>query len=152
MPGLLIPRGPTSSPTAVAYHGPTWRVAGTDRPSCRATRAACGSARPQATSDATRAIFARDLKASIECSTVSAHRAEALAHSQGFSRGLEPRDRPLRRQLREAYTVDYGGLAAGVLPSCWTRAHAARLIQAHVDMAFVAADPSLALVSQGESG
>jgi len=86
----------------------------------------------------TRAI-ARDLKASIEYGL--AHRADALAHAQGFSRGLD-RDRTDRfvGMYVNAYTIDYGELGRRAVGELLTRAHAAHLIPAPVDLAFVAAD------------
>lgn len=86
----------------------------------------------------TRAI-ARDLKASIEYGL--AHRAEALAHAQGFSRGLDTAliDRFVRMYVN-AYTVDYGELGRRAVRELLARAHAAGLIPASVDLAFVAAD------------
>jgi len=83
--------------------------------------------------------IARDLKASIEYGL--AHRAEALAHAQGFSRGLD-RDRTDRfvGMYVNAYTVDYGEVGRRAVGELLARAHAARLIPAPVDLAFVAAD------------
>jgi len=83
--------------------------------------------------------IARDLKASIEYGL--AHRAEALRHAQGFSRGLDA-DRTDRfvGMYVNAYTVDYGVVGRRAVSELLTRAHAARLIPATVDLAFVAAD------------
>jgi len=83
--------------------------------------------------------IAHDLKASIEYGL--AHRAEALAHAQGFSRGLD-RDRTDRfvGMYVNAYTVDYGEVGRRAVGELLARAHAARLIPAPVDLAFVAAD------------
>jgi 1,4-dihydroxy-6-naphthoate synthase len=85
--------------------------------------------------------IARDLKASIEYGL--AHRAEALRHAQGFSRGLDA-DRTDRfvGMYVNAYTVDYGLLGRRAVGELLTRAHAAGLIPAPapVDLAFVAAD------------
>jgi 5,8-dihydroxy-2-naphthoate synthase len=83
--------------------------------------------------------IARDLKASIEYGL--AHRAEALRHAQGFSRGLDA-DRTDRfvGMYVNAYTVDYGALGRRAVAELLTRAQAARLIPASVDLAFVAAD------------
>ena len=88
--------------------------------------------------DLMRAI-ARDLKASIEYGL--SHRGEALRHAQGFSRGLDP-DRTDRfvGMYVNAYTVDYGEVGRRAVGELLTRAHAARLIPASVDLAFVAAD------------
>src|SRR5207249_7183880 len=83
--------------------------------------------------------IARDLKASIEYGL--AHRAEALRHAQGFSRGLDA-DRTDRfvGMYVNAYTVDYGEVGRRAVAELLTRAHAAHLIPAPVDLAFVAAD------------
>jgi len=83
--------------------------------------------------------IAGDLKASIEYGL--AHRAEALRHAQGFSRGLDT-DRTDRfvGMYVNAYTVDYGELGRRAVEELLTRAHAGRIIPAPVDLAFVAAD------------
>ena len=83
--------------------------------------------------------IARDLKASIEYGL--AHRAEALRHAQGFSRGLDAArtDRFVGMYVN-AYTVDYGPLGRRAVAELLTRAHAAGLIPAPLDLAFVAAD------------
>jgi 1,4-dihydroxy-6-naphthoate synthase len=83
--------------------------------------------------------IARDLKGSIQYGL--AHRAEALKHAQGFSRGLDA-DRTDRfvGMYVNAYTVDYGVLGRRAVHELLTRAQAARLIPAAVDLAFVAAD------------
>jgi len=83
--------------------------------------------------------IARDLKASIEYGL--AHRAEALAHAQDFSRGLDvARTDQFVGMYVNAYTVDYGPLGRRAVGELLARAHAARLIPAPVDLAFVAAD------------
>ena len=83
--------------------------------------------------------IAHDLKASIEYGL--AHRGEALRHAQGFSRGLDA-DRTDRfvGMYVNAYTVDYGELGRRAVEELLTRAHAARIIPAPVDLAFVSAD------------
>jgi 5,8-dihydroxy-2-naphthoate synthase len=83
--------------------------------------------------------IARDLKASIEYGLQ--HRAEALKHAQGYSRGLdaERTDRFVGMYVN-AYTVDYGELGRRAVAELLTRAHAAGLIPAPVDLAFIAAD------------
>jgi len=83
--------------------------------------------------------IARDLKASIEYGL--AHRAEALRHAQGFSRGLDAgrTDRFVGMYVN-AYTVDYGVLGRRAVGELLARARAAGLIPAAVDLAFVAAD------------
>jgi len=91
--------------------------------------------------DLMRAI-ARDLKASIEYGL--AHRAEALRHAQGFSRGLDT-DRTDRfvDMYVNAYTVDYGSLGRLAVTELLKRGFAAGLIPAPTpagDLAFVAVD------------
>jgi 1,4-dihydroxy-6-naphthoate synthase len=88
--------------------------------------------------DLMRAI-ARDLKASIEYGL--AHRAEALQHAQGFSRGLDlgRTDRFVGMYVN-AYTVDYGSLGRRAVRELLNRAHAARLVPGPVDLAFITAD------------
>jgi 1,4-dihydroxy-6-naphthoate synthase len=83
--------------------------------------------------------IARDLKASIEYGL--AHRAEALRHAQGFSRGLdEDRTDRFVGMYVNAYTVDYGELGRRAVSELLTRAQAAGLIPAPVHLAFIAAD------------
>ena len=93
--------------------------------------------------DLMRAI-ARDLKASIEYGL--AHRAEALRHAHGFSRGLDLglTDRFVGMYVN-AYTVDYGVLGRRAVTELLKRGVAAGLIPAPSpsptgDLAFVAAD------------
>src|SRR5438477_6064445 len=93
--------------------------------------------------DLMRAI-ARDLKASIEYGL--AHRAEALRHAHGFSRGLDLglTDRFVGMYVN-AYTVDYGVLGRRAVAELLKRGFAAGLIPAPSpsptgDLAFVAAD------------
>ena len=82
---------------------------------------------------------ARDLKASIVYGLE--HRAEALRHAQGFSRGLD-RERTDRfvGMYVNAYTVDYGPVGRQAVAELLDRAYSARLIPGTVDLAFVAAD------------
>jgi 1,4-dihydroxy-6-naphthoate synthase len=82
---------------------------------------------------------ARDLKASIEYGL--SHRAEALRHAQGFSRGLdgERTDRFIGMYVN-AYTVDYGPVGHRAVAELLKRAHDAHLIPRTPDLAFVAAD------------
>jgi 1,4-dihydroxy-6-naphthoate synthase len=84
------------------------------------------------------ADIARDLKASIEYGL--AHRAEALAHAQGFSRGLDTArtDRFIGMYVN-AYTVDYGPDGRRAVAELLTRAHRAGLIPGPVDVTFIAA-------------
>ena len=83
--------------------------------------------------------IARDLKASIEYGL--AHRAEALRHAQGFSRGLD-RERTDRfvGMYVNAYTVDYGASGREAVRVLLARAHQAGLIPQTQDLAFVSAD------------
>src|SRR5574341_709888 len=79
---------------------------------------------------------ARDLKASIEYGL--AHRAEALAHAQGFSRGLDvARTDRFVGMYVNAYTVDYGPVGRRAVAELLSRAHAAKLIPSPADLAFV---------------
>ncbi len=83
--------------------------------------------------------IARDLKASIEYGL--AHRAEALRHAQGFSRGLDAaRTDEFVGMYVNAYTVDYGTKGRRAVAELLDRARAAGLLPGHVDLAFVAAD------------
>ena len=88
--------------------------------------------------DLMRAV-ARDLKASIEFGLT--HRAEALAHAQRYSRGLD-KDRTDRfvGMYVNAYTVDYGEQGRRAVTELLRRAHAARVIPHAVALAFVEAD------------
>ena len=89
--------------------------------------------------DLMRAI-ARDLKASIEYGL--AHRAEALRHAQGFSRGLDAArtDRFVGMYVN-AYTVDYGPTGRRAVTELLSRAHRAGLIPGPIDVAFLTANP-----------
>lgn len=83
--------------------------------------------------------IARDLKASIEYGL--AHRAEALRHAQGFSRGLDvARTDRFVGMYVNAYTVDYGALGRRAVAELLSRAQAAGFIPNVEDLAFVAAD------------
>jgi 1,4-dihydroxy-6-naphthoate synthase len=84
--------------------------------------------------------IARDLKASIEYGL--AHRQEALAHAQAFSRGLDDArtDRFVSMYVN-AYTVDYGATGRRAVHALITRAHHAGLLPSPVVVTFVAADP-----------
>jgi 1,4-dihydroxy-6-naphthoate synthase len=81
---------------------------------------------------------ARDLKASIQYGL--AHRAEALAHAQTYSRGLDDArtDRFVGMYVN-AYTVDYGALGRRALTELFARAHRAGFVPGPVDLTFVAA-------------
>ena len=83
--------------------------------------------------------IARDLKASIEYGL--AHRAEALAHAQGFSRGLDPkRVDEFVGMYVNAYTVDYGATGRRAVTELLTRARQSGIVSGPMDLAFVAAD------------
>jgi 1,4-dihydroxy-6-naphthoate synthase len=82
--------------------------------------------------------IARDLKASIEYGL--AHRAEALRHAQGFSRGLdEARTDEFVGMYVNAYTVDYGALGRRAVAELLSRAARAGLLPGPVDLAFITA-------------
>ncbi len=82
--------------------------------------------------------IARDLKASIEYGL--AHRAEALAHASGYTRGLDVArtDRFVRMYVND-YTVDYGATGRRAVAELLDRAHRAGLLAAPVHVRFVAA-------------
>jgi len=84
--------------------------------------------------------IARDLKASIEYGL--AHRAEALRHAQGFSRGLDAvrTDRFVGMYVN-GYTVDYGPTGRRAVAELLGRAHRAGLIPRPIDVAFLEANP-----------
>jgi 1,4-dihydroxy-6-naphthoate synthase len=84
--------------------------------------------------------IARDLKASIEYGL--AHRAEALRHAQGYSRGLDAArtDRFIGMYVN-AYTVDYGPTGRRAVTELLGRAHRAGLIPGPIDVAFLTANP-----------
>ena len=81
---------------------------------------------------------ARDLKSSIEYGL--AHRAEALAHAQQFSRGLDPgrTDRFVGMYVND-YTVDYGERGRRAVRVLFARAERAGLLPGQVALEFVAA-------------
>jgi 1,4-dihydroxy-6-naphthoate synthase len=83
--------------------------------------------------------IARDLKASIEYGL--AHRAEALRHAQGFSRGLDiaRTDRFIDMYVN-AYTVDYGPAGRQAVAELLERGHRAGLIPGPIDVAFLSAN------------
>jgi 1,4-dihydroxy-6-naphthoate synthase len=88
--------------------------------------------------DLMRAI-ARDLKASIEYGL--AHRAAALAHAHGFSRGLDAqRTDEFVGMYVNAYTVDYGATGRRAVTELLSRAHTAGILPRPIDLAFIAAD------------
>ena len=89
--------------------------------------------------DLLRAV-ARDMKASIEYGL--AHRAEALRHAQGFSRGLDAiRTDQFIGMYVNAYTVDYGPRGRQAVVELLRRGHRAGLIPGPIDVAFLSANP-----------
>jgi len=84
--------------------------------------------------------IARDMKASIEYGL--AHRAEALRHAQGFSRGLDAArtDRFVGMYVN-AYTVDYGPTGRRAVVELLRRGHRAGLIPGPIDVTFLNANP-----------
>lgn len=88
--------------------------------------------------DATLGAVARDLKASIEYGL--AHRAEALAHAQMFSRGLDPAktDRFVGMYVND-YTVDYGERGRQAVRELLARGHRAGIVPGPIPLHFVAA-------------
>jgi 1,4-dihydroxy-6-naphthoate synthase len=82
--------------------------------------------------------IARDLKASIEYGL--SHRAEALAHAQSFSRGLDPErtDRFVKMYVND-YTVDYGERGRQAVGELLARGARAGLVPAPVALQFVEA-------------
>lgn len=88
--------------------------------------------------DAMLGAVARDLKASIEYGL--AHRAEALAHAQTFSRGLDPAktDRFVGMYVND-YTVDYGERGRQAVRELLARGHRAGIVPGPVPLHFVAA-------------
>jgi 1,4-dihydroxy-6-naphthoate synthase len=81
---------------------------------------------------------AADLKASIEYAL--AHRTEALAHAQSFSRGLDPAktDRFVGMYVND-YTVDYGERGRRAVHELLARGHRAGIVPGPVPLQFVAA-------------
>ena len=84
--------------------------------------------------------IARDMKASIEYGL--AHRAEALRHAQGFSRGLDADriDRFVGMYVND-YTVDYGPTGRRAVVELLNRGHRAGLIPGPIDVTFLNANP-----------
>jgi 5,8-dihydroxy-2-naphthoate synthase len=84
--------------------------------------------------------IARDMKASIEYGL--AHRAEALRHAQGFSRGLDAirTDRFIGMYVND-YTVDYGPRGRKAVVELFQRGHRAGLIPGPIDVTFLSANP-----------
>jgi 1,4-dihydroxy-6-naphthoate synthase len=84
--------------------------------------------------------IARDMKASIEYGL--AHRAEALRHAQGFSRGLDAvrTDRFVAMYVN-SYTVDYGPTGRRAVAELLDRGHRAGLIPGPIDVTFLSANP-----------
>jgi 1,4-dihydroxy-6-naphthoate synthase len=84
------------------------------------------------------AAVARDLKASIEFGL--AHRPDALAHAQQYSRGLDPArtDRFVGMYVNE-FTVDYGDRGRRAVAELLNRGHRAGLLPAPVALQFITA-------------
>ncbi len=84
--------------------------------------------------------IARDMKASIEYGL--AHRAEALRHAQGFSRGLDTirTDRFISMYVND-FTVDYGPRGRKAVIELFQRGHRAGLIPEPIDVTFLSANP-----------
>jgi 1,4-dihydroxy-6-naphthoate synthase len=82
------------------------------------------------------AAIARDLKGSIEYGL--AHRAEALAHAQSFSRGLDPArtDRFVGMYVND-FTVDYGERGRKAVAALLDRGYQAGLLPAPVALRFI---------------
>src|SRR5213083_3099469 len=80
--------------------------------------------------------IARDLKASIQYGL--RHRAEALAHAKGFSRGLDDTrtDRFIGMYVN-AYTIDYGPQGRRAVTELLGRAERAGLLPGPVEVTFV---------------
>ena len=87
--------------------------------------------------DALLGAVARDVKASIEYGL--AHRSEALAHAQTFSRGLDPAktDRFVGMYVND-YTVDYGERGRLAVRELLERGHRAGIVPGPVPLHFVA--------------
>jgi 1,4-dihydroxy-6-naphthoate synthase len=83
------------------------------------------------------AAIARDLKGSIEYGL--AHRADALAHAQSFSRGLDPAstDRFVGMYVND-FTVDYGERGRKAVAVLLDRGYHAGLLPAPVALRFIA--------------
>ena len=81
---------------------------------------------------------ARDLKASIQYGL--AHRTDALAHAQQFSRGLDPgrTDRFVGMYVND-FTVDYGERGRRAVEELFSRAERAGLLPHPVPLQFIAA-------------
>ena len=84
--------------------------------------------------------IARDMKASIEYGL--AHRAEALRHAQGFSRGLDAvrTDRFVGMYVND-FTIDYGPKGRKAVVELLKRGHRAGLIPGPIDVTFLNANP-----------
>jgi 1,4-dihydroxy-6-naphthoate synthase len=81
--------------------------------------------------------IAQDLKGSIEYGL--AHRADALAHAQSFSRGLDPAktDRFVGMYVND-FTVDYGERGRTAVAALLDRGYRAGLLPAPVALRFIA--------------
>lgn len=90
--------------------------------------------------EATMHLIARDLRDSIAYGLD--HRAEALAHAKGYSRGLTDAqtDRFIGMYVND-YTLDYGPLGRRAVVDLLARAHAAGLIPRRMEPTFVTGSP-----------
>jgi 1,4-dihydroxy-6-naphthoate synthase len=85
-------------------------------------------------------LVARDLRASIAYGL--AHRAAALAHAKGYSRGLtDAQNDEFVGMYVNDYTLDYGPVGRRAVAELLSRAHAAGLIPRRLEPAFVAGEP-----------
>jgi 1,4-dihydroxy-6-naphthoate synthase len=85
-------------------------------------------------------LIARDLRASIAYGLD--HRAEALAHAKGYSRGLTDAqtDRFIGMYVND-YTLDFGPLGRRAVVDLLARAHAAGLVPRAIEPVFVSDTP-----------
>ena len=85
-------------------------------------------------------LIAADLRASIAYGL--AHRADALAHAKGYSRGLtDQQNDEFVGMYVNAYTLDYGPVGRRAVTELLSRAHAAGHIPHHMEPVFVSGDP-----------
>ena len=85
-------------------------------------------------------LIAGDLRASIAYGL--AHRADALAHAKGYSRGLtdEQNDRFVGMYVND-YTLDYGPLGRRAVAELLSRAHHAGIVPHTIEPVFVSGVP-----------
>jgi 5,8-dihydroxy-2-naphthoate synthase len=90
--------------------------------------------------DALMRLIARDLRASITYGL--AHRAAALSHAKGYSRGLtDAQNDEFVGMYVNAYTLDYGPVGRRAVVELLARAHGAGLIPTRLEPVFVAGEP-----------